>query len=81
MTDLPPATTEHTAPEHDPTTAAVSDLRDAFGRVRTEVAKAVVGQEGAVSGMIVGLLRRGTCCSRASPVSRRPCSSAASPPR
>ena len=39
MTDLPPATTEHTAPEHDPTTAADSDLRDAFGRVRTEVAQ------------------------------------------
>ena len=36
-----------------------SDLRDAFGRVRTEVGKAVVGQDGAVSGLIVALLTGG----------------------
>lgn len=34
-------------------------LRDAFGRVRTEVGKAVVGQDGAVSGLIVALLSGG----------------------
>ncbi|WP_430733545.1 AAA family ATPase, partial [Curtobacterium luteum] len=52
MTDLPP--------NHQQRPAAVADpLRDAFDRVRTEVAKAVVGQEGAVSGMIVGLLAQG----------------------
>ena len=36
-----------------------TDLRDAFGRVRTEVGKAVVGQDGAVSGLIVALLTGG----------------------
>ena len=36
-----------------------SDLRDSFGRVRTEVGKAVVGQDGAVSGLIVALLTGG----------------------
>ena len=34
-------------------------LRDAFGRVRSEVGKAVVGQDGAVSGLIVALLSGG----------------------
>ena len=32
------------------------DLRQAFGRVRTEVGKAVVGQDGAVTGLIIALL-------------------------
>lgn len=59
MTDMPPASPEHAATEHDPAGPDRSDLRDAFGRVRSEVAKAVVGQEGAVSGMIVGLLAQG----------------------
>lgn len=36
-----------------------TDLREAFGRVRTEVGKAVVGQDGAVSGLIVALLTGG----------------------
>ncbi len=36
-----------------------TDLRDAFGRVRTEVGKAVVGQDAAVSGLIVALLTGG----------------------
>ena len=36
-----------------------TNLRDAFGRVRTEVGKAVVGQDGAVSGLIVALLTGG----------------------
>ncbi|HEV7950308.1 MAG TPA: MoxR family ATPase [Glaciihabitans sp.] len=35
------------------------DLRAAFGRVRTEVGKAVVGQDAAVSGLIVTLLAGG----------------------
>jgi MoxR-like ATPase len=34
-------------------------LRDAFSRVRTEVGKAVVGQDGAVSGMLIALLANG----------------------
>ncbi len=43
------------------TTNSVTDteLRDAFGRVRAEVGKAVVGQDGAVSGLIVALLTGG----------------------
>jgi MoxR-like ATPase len=34
-------------------------LREALGRVRTEVGKAVVGQDGAVTGLIVALLAKG----------------------
>lgn len=34
-------------------------LRDDFARVRTEVGKAVVGQDGAVSGMLIALLANG----------------------
>ncbi|CAD5993526.1 MoxR family ATPase [Agreia sp. COWG] len=45
MTDTP----EHTADQ----------LREALGRVRTEVGKAVVGQDGAVTGLIVALLAKG----------------------
>lgn len=59
MTDLPPTAGPagpHDAVGQPPTT---DPLRDAFGRVRSEVGKAVVGQEGAVSGMIVGLLAQG----------------------
>jgi MoxR-like ATPase len=40
--------------EHTP-----DQLREALGRVRTEVGKAVVGQEGAVTGLIVALLAKG----------------------
>lgn len=36
-----------------------SDLRSQFAQVRTEVGKAVVGQDGAVSGLIVALLTGG----------------------
>ncbi len=36
-----------------------NDLREAFGRVRTEVAKAVVGQEAAVTGLMIALLAGG----------------------
>ncbi|MET1043766.1 MAG: MoxR family ATPase [Microbacteriaceae bacterium] len=35
------------------------ELRDAFGRVRAEVGKAVVGQDGAVTGLIIALLAGG----------------------
>lgn len=34
-------------------------LRQAVSRVRTEVGKAVVGQDGAVSGLLIALLGRG----------------------
>ncbi len=34
-------------------------LREAMNRVRTEVAKAVVGQDGTVTGLLIGLLARG----------------------
>ncbi|HEX5858722.1 MAG TPA: MoxR family ATPase [Microbacterium sp.] len=34
-------------------------LRDAMNRVRVEVGKAVIGQDGAVTGMLIGLLARG----------------------
>jgi MoxR-like ATPase len=36
-----------------------AQLREALSRVRTEVAKAVVGQDGAVTGLIIALLARG----------------------
>ncbi|WP_375232108.1 AAA family ATPase [Curtobacterium sp. MCBD17_029] len=52
MTDLP------TTPAPGPRSGG-DPLREVLGRVRTEVGKAVVGQEGAVSGMIVGLLAQG----------------------
>jgi MoxR-like ATPase len=35
------------------------DLRDSFARVRTEVGKAVVGQEGAITGLMIALLAGG----------------------
>ncbi|WP_207454729.1 AAA family ATPase [Herbiconiux sp. SYSU D00978] len=37
----------------------MSELRQAFGRVRTEVAKSVVGQDGAVTGLLIALLAQG----------------------
>jgi MoxR-like ATPase len=40
-------------------TAEDDQLRQAFARVRDEVGKAVVGQGGAVSGLIIGLLANG----------------------
>jgi MoxR-like ATPase len=40
-------------------TRSTSDLRSRFAQVRTEVGKAVVGQDGAVSGLIVALLTGG----------------------
>ena len=41
-----------------PTDTTVS-LRESLGQVRTEVGKAVVGQDGAVTGLIIALLARG----------------------
>jgi MoxR-like ATPase len=36
-----------------------AELRAALNQVRTEVGKAVVGQDGAVTGLIIALLARG----------------------
>jgi MoxR-like ATPase len=43
-------------PSRDPGSDAASDARERLGAVRTEVAKAVVGQDAAVSGLLVALL-------------------------
>ncbi|TQL48599.1 MoxR-like ATPase [Homoserinimonas aerilata] len=40
-------------------TASTGELRNSFGRVRDEVGKAVVGQDGAVTGLIIALLAGG----------------------
>lgn len=45
------------APSADAPSA--DDLRDAMNRVRIEVGKAVVGQDGAVTGLLIALLARG----------------------
>ena len=42
-----------------PTLADAPEAREALTRVRAEVAKAVVGQDAAVAGLLVGLLARG----------------------
>lgn len=58
MTDL--TTGSSAAPAPAPTaTAGSADLRHALTRVRVEVGKAVVGQDGAVTGLIIALLARG----------------------
>lgn len=57
-----PAATAATAeaPDAPPAPAWPDDeLRGALNRVRTEVGKAVVGQDGAVTGLIIALLTRG----------------------
>ncbi|KAB7741977.1 AAA domain-containing protein [Nostocoides sp. F2B08] len=75
MTDPTPAVPEHapadpgepapppqrpgSAPESGPESVESARARAALIAVRDEVAKAVVGQEGAVSGLIVALLARG----------------------
>src|SRR6478735_3900319 len=48
--------TDHTPA---PSPAESGELRAALSRVRSEVGKAVVGQEGAVTGLIIALLARG----------------------
>lgn len=50
MTDVLPPTDAR-----DP----AADLRESFARVRTEVGKAVVGQDGAVTGLLIALLSGG----------------------
>lgn len=67
MTD--PIATDPTTPQQSSTTPgapagaapahADDQLRAALNRVRTEVGKAVVGQDGAVTGLIIALLTRG----------------------
>ena len=56
MTDATPA-----APPHSEQAAAPTpeQLRDAMNRVRLEVGKAVVGQDGTVTGLLIALLSRG----------------------
>jgi MoxR-like ATPase len=55
MTD----TAHATQPPGTPRQPAPSAGRDQFARVRTEVGKAVVGQDGAVTGLIIALLAGG----------------------
>ncbi|AWB88666.1 AAA family ATPase [Salinibacterium hongtaonis] len=51
--------TEHLSDTIASQTAATSALRSEFARVRSEVGKAVVGQDGAVTGLIIALLAGG----------------------
>ncbi|CAM5509869.1 AAA family ATPase [Leifsonia shinshuensis] len=62
MTDLTtgsPSVTAAQGAAAAPSSAGSTDLRHALARVRAEVGKAVVGQEGAVTGLIIALLARG----------------------
>ncbi|MBC7552216.1 MAG: AAA family ATPase, partial [Cellulomonas sp.] len=47
------------APGARPAPSVSVELRDALGAVRAEVAKAVVGQDAAVTGLVIALLCRG----------------------
>ena len=55
--------------------------RHALAAVRAEVAKVVVGQDAAVTGLVIALLSGGTSCSKGCPASPRPCWSSRSRPR
>ncbi|WP_082099513.1 AAA family ATPase [Demequina maris] len=55
-TTSPPAGTPDEAPA---SSTAAADARDALGRLRTEVGKAVVGQDQIVTGLVIALLCRG----------------------
>ncbi len=59
----PPAsvlTPTHLPSPHAPAPAAPpSEAREALGRIRTEIAKAVVGQDRAVTGLVIALLCKG----------------------
>ena len=59
MTD--PALGDQPAASPVPSAAAADDarLRDAMNRVRLEVGKAVIGQDGTVTGLLIALLARG----------------------
>jgi MoxR-like ATPase len=48
-----------TSADSPPADASVDTMRRALAQVRTEVGKAVVGQDGAVTGLIIALLARG----------------------
>ncbi|WEO78172.1 MoxR family ATPase [Cryobacterium sp. SO2] len=48
-----------TSADTTPADASVDSLRRSLAQVRTEVGKAVVGQDGAVTGLIIALLARG----------------------
>jgi MoxR-like ATPase len=54
-----PMTHESTATATPESTSTSGGLRDDFARVRAEVGKAVVGQDGAVTGLIIALLAGG----------------------
>ncbi|MGO2847212.1 MAG: AAA family ATPase, partial [Microbacterium gubbeenense] len=54
-----PAAPAPRAPHQTPADPDAARLREAVGRVRTEVGKAVIGQDGAVSGLLIALLSRG----------------------
>ncbi|WP_246169171.1 AAA family ATPase [Actinotalea subterranea] len=55
------AATQHAAPRHAPAAAPTpsEDLRAGLAALRTEVGKAVVGQDAAVTGLLIALLCRG----------------------
>lgn len=57
MSDQYPAAPEHHTPPPRPDDSAA--LRESLSRVRSEVGKAVVGQDAAVTGLIIALLARG----------------------
>lgn len=61
-------TTDNAAPTGDPAAA-----RAALEALRAEIAKAVVGQDPAVTGLVVALLCRGHVLLEGSPASPRPC--------
>lgn len=54
-----PVATAPTAPAPAPAPEPSRDLREALGAVRTEVGRAVVGQDAAVTGLVIALLCRG----------------------
>ena len=62
MTDPNPSPSPEAAPAPPAPPAAVPDdaaLREAMNRVRIEVGKAVIGQDGTVTGLLIALLARG----------------------
>ena len=60
MTDSPLTATPSATPPATPSgTTPDGELRARFTQVRTEVGKAVVGQDGAVTGLIIALLAGG----------------------
>ena len=67
-----PRTSAHTTNEGtSPVTTASTEARDGLHRLRAEVAKAVVGQDAAVTGVLIGLLCRGHVLHRRRPGRRQ----------